>query len=41
LACFQLVLELLDPHKNLLSTGSAAEPQHPVGDFSQEPANCS
>ena len=41
LACFQLVLELLDAHKNLLSTGSAAEPQHPVGDFSQEPANCS
>ena len=40
LACFLLVLELLDPQKNLLSNGSAAEPQHPVGDFSsQEPAS--
>ena len=40
LACFLLVLELLDPQKNLLSTGSAVEPQHPVGDFSsQEPAS--
>jgi hypothetical protein len=40
--CFLLELELLDPQmvKNLLSSGYAAELQHPVGDFtSQEPAS--